>query len=758
MKKIKLIVWLLFVPYLVNAQNTLQGTIKDEVSGLPISGAVVFIPDLRAGVAADVNGKYNFEKLPSRSLVIQVKSIGYQTIVQLVDLVNTKSLDFKLKIAVLEKSEVVVTGSAFTTDHARTSLSVEPLEKLELQTIGATNITEAIAQIPGVAGISTGGGISKPVIRGLGYNRIITINEGLRQEGQQWGDEHGLEIDQFSADRIEVLKGPASLMYGSDALGGVINILEPIPASLGTIRTEINSQYSTNNKLFVTSAMAEGNQQGFVWRLRGTLKDAAAFKTPTETVYNSAFNERNGNLMFGLNKKWGYNHFHISTYQAKFGLIEGERDSLTNQFVNSEGEIVANNDLQTRTLNLPFQKVDHFKISSVGSYFIGKGNLRATFGWQQNDRQEFEDSQTTPGLFFRLNTVSGDLKFYFPQINNWDLVLGVIALNQINQNKGEEYLIPAFTLNEMGGFFSAKKEWEKWTFNTGLRYDYRAVEGQELDGIFKAFNSKFDAVSGSVGATYEASNKLHYKLNVGRGFRSPNISELSANGIHEGTFRYEIGDPNLNAETSLQFDAAAGYESKKIGGEISVFYNHINNFIYYRSLSNELVDVDGTLYPVFNYVQGNSVLYGAEFSLDLHLLDPLHFENKLSYVKAQNEAINQPLPFIPPFHLNSELSYQIKGKQNSLFKSTLIKVFSDFYGDQNEVDIFETKTEGALIFGAGISSEINLSFTDLSLFIIGNNLLDEKYFNHLSRLKDAGIYSMGRNFTFGLSLPLTVKN
>lgn len=757
MKKIKLLLWLLIVPFLVNAQSTLQGTISDKESGLPISGAIVFIPDLRAGVAADVNGKFTFDKLPSRTLIIQVKSVGYQTITQAVDLVSTKSIDFKLKIAVLEKSEVVVTGSAFTTDHARTSLSVEPIEKLKLQTIGATNITDAIAQIPGVSGISTGGGISKPVIRGLGYNRIVTINEGLRQEGQQWGDEHGLEIDQFSADRIEVLKGPASLMYGSDALGGVINILEPIPAPLGTIKSEINSQYSTNNRMFVTSAMAEGNQQGFVWRLRGTLKDASAYNTPTETVYNSAFKEQNGNLMFGLNKKWGYNHFHISSYQAKFGLIEGERDAITNQFVNADGEIVAKDELQTRTIDLPFQKVDHFKVSSVGSYFIGKGNLRAIFGWQQNDRREFEESKTTPGLFFRLNTVSGDLKYYFPQINKWDLVAGINALNQINQNLGDEFLIPAFTLNEVGGFFSAKKEWEKWTFNTGLRYDYRTVEGKELDGIFKAFNTNFDAVSGSVGTTYEASEKLHYKFNIGRGFRSPNISELSANGVHEGTFRYEIGDPSLKPETSLQIDAAVGYESKKVGGEISVFYNHINNFIYYRNLNNDLADVDGILYPVFNYVQGNSVLYGAELSFDLHILDPLHFENKLSYVKAQNESIDQPLPFIPPFHLNSELSYLVKGKSKSLFKNTLFKVFSDFYGDQNEVDVFETETKGALIFGAGISSEINLPSTVISLFIVGNNLLDEKYYNHLSRLKDAQIYSIGRNFTFGLSVPLTIR-
>lgn len=747
----------LILPQISQAQSTLEGTVRDKKTGEAIIGAAVYIPDTRTGVITDLDGHYSITNLPERKLMVQVKLIGYGVVTEMIDLSVIHKKDFTLSETVLEKSEVVVTGSAFTTDHARSSLSIEPLEKKQLQTVGATNITDAIAQIPGVSGITTGGGISKPVIRGLGYNRIVTVNEGLRQEGQQWGDEHGLEIDQFSADRIEVLKGPASLLYGSDALGGVINILEPVPAAQGTINAEINSQYSTNNKMLVNSLMAEGNQKGFVWRVRGTLKDAAAYKTPVETVYNSAFNEKNGNVMLGINRKWGFQHIHLSSYHAQLGLIEGERDSASGQFLNSIGEIVPNGDAYTRRMDLPFQKVDHLKISSVGSYFIGKGNLRTVIGWQQNDRREFAESENIPGLFFRLNTLSADLKYYFNEMKGIELVAGISALHQENENKGDEFLIPAYAMQEGGGFLSAKKNFNRWTVNAGLRIDYREVKGEQLDTLFNAFKSSVNALSASAGTTYEVNEQLHLKFNVGRGFRAPNISELAANGIHEGTFRYEIGNTGLSPETSLQWDLGMGYESGKVGAELSFFYNAIDNFIYYRNSGGETKEVDGTDYPVYRYVQGNSVLYGAELMLDYHITDPLHFENKISYVRGENNDQHTALPFVPPLHWNSELSYSIIKRSDKIIRELQAKVILDIYATQDRIDTFETETKGATIIGASINADIKIAKTICSLFVLGNNLADVTYYNHLSRLKDSGIAAMGRNITMGITIPLSIK-
>lgn len=756
--KNSLIILFSFLSLFSAAQSSLEGTITDKKTGEPIVGAGVYIPDTRTGAISDIDGHYIITQLPARKLLVQVKLIGYGVITEMVDISIVRKKNFALSETILEKSEVIVTGSAFTTDHARSSLSIEPLEKKQLQTVGATNITDAIAQIPGVSGITTGGGISKPVIRGLGYNRIVTVNEGLRQEGQQWGDEHGLEIDQFSADRIEVLKGPASLMYGSDALGGVINILEPVPVAMGTIRAEINAQYSFNNRMSANSLMAEGNQKGFVWRMRGTYKDAGAYKTPEEAVYNSSFNEQNGNVMFGLNRKWGYQHMHVSSYHAKFGLIEGERDSASGQFLNAEGIIVSNVDAYTRRIDLPFQKVDHLKISSVGSYFIGKGNLRSVIGWQQNDRREFSASIVNPGLFFRLNTFSIDLKYYFPEVKGVEMVAGISALHQVSQNKGIEFLIPAYGMSEGGSFFSAKKNFNRWTINAGARIDFREVQGKQLDSLFSAFHSNVNAVSASAGTTYEVNEQLHLKFNIGRGFRAPNISELAANGVHEGTFRYEIGSPNLNPETSLQWDLGMGYESKKAGLELSLFYNTINNFIYYRNSNAEVKEVDGVSFPAYRYIQGNSVLYGAEFMFDYHVTEPLHFENKIAFVIGDNNDENKALPFVPPLHWNSELSYSILKNADRPLRELQAKIFVDVYSKQNRIDNFETETKGATLFGASMNADIELGKMLCSLFVLGNNLGDIVYYNHLSRLKDAGISAMGRNITVGLTIPLMIKN
>ncbi|CAN5615812.1 TonB-dependent receptor [soil metagenome] len=740
------------------AQTTFTGKVTDKSNGENIIGASVYIADLRAGVVTDLNGVYTFENIPKRKFLVQVKLLGYTTISETVDLSKTDHMDFKLSTSVLETNEVVVTGSAFITDNNRNSLSVTPVDRKQLETSGAANISDALAQVPGVSGISTGGAISKPVIRGLGYNRIVTISDGLRQEGQQWGDEHGLEIDQFAADRIEILKGPSSLLYGSDAIGGVINILEPIPAPLNTIRGEFASQYGTNNALISNSLMAEGNQKGLIWRLRGTYKDASAYKTPTEYIYNSAFSEQDVNALIGINRKWGFSHFHISSFTMKPGLIEGERDSLTGQFVNSNGELVSNNAADTRNLDLPFQKIAHLKISSVNSFFIGKGNLKLVLGWQQNDRKEFADSRTVPGLFFSLETMSVDAKYYLPEQNGISAVVGLSSLHQKNTNKGDEFLIPAYQMQEQGAFFSVKKDFTKMSLNAGLRFDNRTINGDQLDTLFQSFKTNINAFSGSLGMAYIFNEKVSVKFNAGRGFRAPNISELAANGVHEGTFRYEIGNPDLHPETSLQFDLGTDVTYKKAVATISAFYNLIDNFIYYRNTNNETKEVSSVPYPVYRYVQGQSSLYGLEAGLDLHVIDPLHFENTIAYVVGTNEEANEPLPFIPPFHFTSSLNYSIERKINAHLRDSYLKFGVDVYSKQDRLDAFETTTNGAVVFNAGIGTSVKIGKQWASIFALCSNLTDVSYYNHLSRLKDAGIYSMGRNITFGLSLPFGLKN
>ena len=387
MKKIFFFLTLYVIACTANGQM-LAGKVFDGNSKETLPGASVYIPDLKTGAVTDAKGNYEIKNLPKSKFSVRVKSIGYATITISIDLSITKIKDFALEPAAIESPEVVVTGSAFSSEKFRSSVPVEQISKLSITSIGVNNIVNALATTPGVSAISTGDAISKPVIRGLSYNRIVTVNEGVRQEGQQWGDEHGIEIDEFSADRIEVLKGPSSLLYGSDALGGVINILEPIPPSEGKIVGELHSNFSTNNLFSANSLMLEGNQNGFAWRARGTYKNAIAYRTPVERVYNSAFNEKNAELLAGLNRSWGYSHLHFSKWDSNIGIIEGDRDSITGKLLNTEGMAAEGSELTSRSLDLPFQNVSHTKISLVNNLVIRKSQLRVNVGWQKNDRKE----------------------------------------------------------------------------------------------------------------------------------------------------------------------------------------------------------------------------------------------------------------------------------------------------------------------------------------------------------------------------------
>ncbi|CAN5547353.1 TonB-dependent receptor [soil metagenome] len=763
MKKIFLQFLMLTIFASTNGQS-LSGKVYDNDSKETLPGASVYFPDLKTGAVTDANGKYEIKNLPKSKFSMQVKSIGYTTLITIIDLSKTTQKDFSLHVAAIESPEVVVTGSAFSSEKSRSSVPVEQISKLSITSIGVDNIVNAIATTPGVSAISTGDAISKPVIRGLSYNRIVTINEGVRQEGQQWGDEHGIEIDEFSADKIEVLKGPSSLLYGSDALGGVINILEPVSPAAGKIQGELHSNFSTNNKLTASSLMLEGNQNGLVWRARGTYKHAIAYQTPGERVYNSGFNEKNAEVLAGINRSWGYSHLHFSKWDSDIGFIEGERDSASGKLLNAEGTIATDAELTSNSLNLPFQNVSHTKVSLVNNLIIGQSQLRINAGWQQNDRKEFSSSASDAELWFHLSTITYDAKYYFPQhdsLKGVEAVIGIGGMNQQNENKGVEFLIPGYKLNDFGGFISVKKSFRKITVNVGGRYDVRHITGEPLiadsELVFVSFASNFPAFSGSVGSTYNINDAWNLKANVGRGFRAPNISELSANGVHEGTFRFEKGNPVLKPETSLQFDFGISAEGKKISMSLDGFYNIIDNFIYYRHTAGDSIQAAGELFPVYRYTQGNSVLKGFEFTLDIHPISNLHFENSIAYVEGENNYIHAPLPFIPPVKIENELRYTLKTKKSSRLIEPYIKIAVVNTLKQDKIDQFETPTSGYTLLNAGVGTSIKAGRQSILVFIAGNNITDTKYFNHLSRLKEVNIYEMGRNITFGINLPFGLK-
>ncbi|MXV49728.1 TonB-dependent receptor [Pedobacter sp. HMF7647] len=753
---------------------SIKGKVVDANSNDPLPGATVSVPDLRTSAITNSNGEFLLTNIPAKgTYLVEIKYIGYKVFTQVVDLANVSELQFKLQPTSIETKEVVVTGTAVSGSNKRTSTSATVLNRAELLQ-PSTNLVDALAkQVPGVSQISTGLAISKPVIRGLGYNRIVTLDNGVKQQGQQWGDEHGIEIDQFKAERVEVLRGAASLQYGSDALGGVINLLEPLPAPEGQVKGEVITNYSGNNGLSANSVMLEGNQNGFVWQGRGSYKNAYSFKTPTGYFPNSGYNETDVNGMVGLNKSWGYSHLNVSSFRNNIGFYDPVVNA-DGSFVNEDGEVYTNTQFKDRSLDFPRQDIRHFKISLNNNFALGSsGNLKADFGYQDNQRRELEDGPT-PSLFFDLKTYSADLKYYLHETSGWQPVFGLSGDAGHSENKGVELLIPAYDTYGFGAFAYAKKSWEKSTLSLGARYDFRKNDGKQAfddDGNskFPLFSNQFSNVSGALGFTHQFTDALNFKANAGTAFRSPNPAELGSNGVHEGTFRYEVGNPNLTPERSYQADLNLEYDGKFVTANIGVYENYVHNYIYASNMAGDNIDVtdeDGNVsnYPVYRYGQVNANLYGAEASLTIHPVAFIHFENTLGYTHAQNLTMDKPLPFIPAANIKNELRFEpkIKDTRDSYFSVGVNSAFQ-----QNRVDSeFETRTSGYTLLNAGIGTTLLFGKQPLKLSVSANNLLDQKYYDALSRLKPGrldqndptfGIYNPGRNVTFGLYLPFVLK-
>ena len=402
----------------------------------------------------------------------------------------------------LKLNDLIVTGVTGDTKLKHATAPVSIVTPQILHSTASTNIIDAIAKQPGVSQITTGSGISKPIIRGLGYNRVVVMSEGVRQEGQQWGDEHGVEVDGNSVNSVEILKGPASLMYGSDAMAGVVILHSEPTLAEGDMKANIGTEYQTNNGLFAYNLAFAGNKNGFVWNARYSDKMAHAYKNKYDGyVPGSQFRERAGRLMLGLNKQWGHSRLTWTAYHLTPSIIEGERDEET-------GDLIANySPIKSYSKALPFQQVKHYKLVWDNSLNLSSGYLKTIIGYQQNQRQEFEESADEFELYFKMHTLTYDVRYITNEWNGWKLSTGVGGMYQNSLNKGEEYLIPDYKLFDFGIYATASKSLgDKWTLNGGVRYDYRRLHGYGLieDGEvrFNDFCRHFNGLTGSIGGTF----------------------------------------------------------------------------------------------------------------------------------------------------------------------------------------------------------------------------------------------------------------
>ena len=683
----------------------------------------------------------------------------------------------------LNLNEVTVTGVTGDTKLKHATAPVSIVTPQILKATASTNIIDAIAHQPGVSQLTTGGSISKPIIRGLGYNRVVVMSEGVRQEGQQWGDEHGVEVDGSSVGSVEILKGPASLMYGSDAMAGVVILHAQPTLAEGELKGNISTEYQTNNGLFNYSLQMAGNQKGVVWDARYSDKMAHAYKNKYDGyVPGSQFRERAGRLMLGLNKGWGHSRLTWTAYHLTPGIVEGERDAETGELDHEDGWTG-----HQYSKTLPFQQVKHYKVVWDNSLNLSSGYLKAIIGYQQNRRQEFEEEMDEYELYFKLHTLTYDLRYVSNEFNGWKLSTGIGGMYQKSGNEGEEYLIPDYRLFDFGFYATATKSLgDNWTLNGGLRYDHRRLHGYELmedgDVRFANFSRHFNGVTGSIGAVCNINEHFNLRLNLARGFRTPNMSELASNGVHEGSLRYEIGNQDLKAEYSMQADLGLEFTSQYVSAQLSLFANRIDNYIFTHRLADEIEEG----YLTYAYTQGDARLLGFEAGVDLHPVHSVHFSNTFSFVDAQQmhaEPGTKYLPFTPAPKWASELKWELfhhshttvnhhhttDAAHRSVLNNLYIAAGLDCYLKQSHIysaDDTETATPGYALLNLSAGTDIQVKGKKIAEFYItADNLLNKAYQNHLSRLKYAdenvvtgrrGVYNMGRSITFKLVVPISL--
>ena len=705
----------------------------------------------------------------------------------------------------LDLDEVVVSSPVGQIKRKQSATPVSVVTQKTLHQTSSSNIIDAVAKQPGVAQITTGSGISKPVIRGLGYNRIVTVADGVRQEGQQWGGEHGIELDGATVGQVEILKGPASLMYGSDAMAGVVIFHPEAIEAEGQMGIDFSSEYQTNSGLVDYSLRFGGNKKGLVWNGRYSEKLAHAYRNKYDGyVPGTQFHERAANGLLGLNRDWGFSHLTLSYYHITPSMTEGERDAETGELLYDDDQYPGDN-LKTYHKALPYQQIRHYKAVLDNSFTLGDGLLKAIVGYQMNRRQEFEEhhhhdeeeSHEGAGLDFLLHTLTYDARYLYNGFDGWKLNAGVGGMYQASLNEGEEFLIPAYNLFDIGAYATTSKNLDDWTLSGGLRFDNRHLHSHALweddEERFADFSRNFSALSGSLGAVYHANSHLNIRANAARGFRAPNLSELGSNGIHHGTLRYEIGNADLRPEHSWQGDLGFDYNNRYFSAELALFLNRIDNYIFAAYIPNiyDTAPIESEdNYRTFHYTQGDALLKGFEAGIDVHPIHQLHIGSTFSMVDARQ--LHQPLesrylPMTPPARLTAEAKWEFthNGDHHSsaphhahesaehhrldhLFDNAYVSVGVEHYFRQNHyyrAYDTESATPAYTLLNASLGTDILLRGGRklCELYLIADNLLNCAYQSHLSRLKYAdintrtrrsGIYNPGRNFTVKVIFPI----
>ncbi len=743
-------IFFIFFCLVSSAQSSLTGNISTEDSNSPLDQVSVYIPQLEKGTVTGSKGEFVLNNLPLGTFKIVASFMGYQTYSSTITLtMGTTTLDIVLSPSAIEMEEVIL-STPFHKLQRENVMKVEQAKVETLRKMGAITLSDGITNIAGVESISTGIGIGKPVIRGLSSNRVLVYSQGIRLENQQFGDEHGLGIGAAGVESVEVIKGPASLLYGSDALGGVLFLNPEQFASANLTEGDINLNYFTNTQGIAGNAGFKTSGEKFKFLIRGAYSSHVDYKGGDDLrVTNSRFKE------YDLKTALGYQFGRFKT-EFRYNLNSSDLGIPEEIGIQSLG----------RKPNPPYQKINNHILSLKNDIFFKTSSLRVTLGYIANDRKEFEEEEEdtdmdsvapedlNPALDMNLSTFSYNIQYNLPVIGKLQTIAGVQGMSQRNKNFGEEVLIPNATTNDIGVLATSHIHFDKSDVQVGLRFDNRSIKGEETgamdeEGYIAELDRSFNSFNAALGYRIDIVKHLIGRINLASGFRAPNLAELTSNGVHEGTNRFEIGNPNLKNEKNIQTDISLEYSSQHFEFFANGFYNIINDYIFIEP-NGEFVDDN----PVYNYIQQNANLYGGEigFHFHPHPLDWLHIHSSFESVigRLNNDDY---LPLIPANKLSNTIRLEFNNSQKWITNSYAFITLNTTF-DQNRVANFETPTEGYNLLNVGLGASLKFFKKDAEIELTAVNILNKNYISHLSRLKIDDISNIGRNISIGISIPL----
>ncbi len=772
----------------------LSGRVTDNNDHV-LPGATVTLFPLRKSTVTDSSGRYSFPKLNVGEYTIEVTFIGFQKFSEAFSLRENHIIDIHLNDRMQSLQEIIVADNYPLHRSREESLNVEVVNDDYLKQFLGGSLMQSLERLPGVSSIDIGAGQSKPVIRGLGFNRVVVVENGIKHEAQQWGADHGLEVDQFAFDRIEVIKGPSSLKYGSDAIGGVIDLKQveiPQKRSLGG---NIDLIGKTNNKLAGTSSFFSGRWEKLFFTFRGTILDYADYRIPVDTINiysyrlplyknrlrNTAGQEKNLHFSLGYQSNGTIHRLFVSNVSTRQGF-----------FANTHGleprrVDTGLHDLSDRDIHLPYQNVNHFKMISRSIIQKEEFRVQAELGYQHNNRREWSP-YTRHGFMppvipaelnipaelerqFIKSVYSTNLQAGFRINDATEINTGISLEYMDNDINGRGFIIPAFEQTNAGGFLMMKhRSTERILLQAGIRFDHGRLRtsryadwyttpvetaGSITDSLLQRapdLSRNFSSTTWSAGMNYHA-NHLTFKLNAGKSFRMPAPQELAANGVNYHRFSYEKGNPDLSPETSYQLDASLEYHTRRFAIGITPFANYFPNYIYLNP-GYEHDRLYGNGNQVFTYTESQVMRLGGELHSHYDIVPQLKAGLILNYIWSEQLSGSKKgftLPFSPPASALFHLKFAPREIQLKPFPYVAADV--KMVASQSRIVPPEEKTPGFIVINLSAGFEININQQPVRLTFQMQNLSNKIYFNHTSYYRLINVPEPGRNVILGVNIP-----